>query len=157
MNEVIMQLYKYLILSSSILFGYSIYAGQDLMVNDAIKIIWKMNYKDISKLHNIVFEQSSNNKSVIDRIEATGKIFQTLDKTWCKSQQTQILEMLFSESISTEQKERILQAIKNSYKEYKVDYNVVNYSLFTILFPRLSLLMANNKHIKAIEAKRLTL
>ena len=159
-----MKLYMSLIVFGSILFGYHTHAQQNLTVDNAIKIIWKMNYKNISELHKSAFEENlDNNPTTIQSIkEKISSMYHTLaDRIMGKSHQTQILEMLVSESTATTQKNRLLKAIKESYEEYQqVQYSVAEL-LATILclpicFP-ISLLIAyckRTEHIQAIELKR---
>lgn len=148
----------YFVLFGCILFRYNMQAKEDLTVDSAIKAIWKMSYKDISRLYKIVFEESAKDKSSITT--KISEVCQSVAQAILgKSQEAQILDILYSESIANEQKERILQAIKESYDEYTGRCSGASIFM-TILFPPLGLLSAYGElveHRQAVEAKRLAL
>ena len=155
-----MKLYMSFILLGSMLLGYNTHAQQNLTVDNAIKVVWKMNHNDISKLHNAVFEKPSS--SLLDNLTTKiEQIYQSLkNNIWDKPLRIQILEMLLSESISIQQKEHIRQAIKESYKEFEIRLSGADIFMSIFLFPIGLLIVAKKmateeaKHIKATELKR---
>jgi hypothetical protein len=147
-----------LIVGASNLSGAS---TQPLSVVEALNIIWKMNYNDISTAHSILFNQTITGKKKPRKItEVASYIYSTRSKMsawiWGKPLITQILETFIS--ATTPEQTIMLKAVEGSYDEY-ISFNRFGVLAALLVFPiGIPLLMLHHSdHIKKIEAQRAAL
>lgn len=149
----------------------SISASENLSVDDAKAIIWKMKYKDICTLHKAVFPDEHEDKTVPSNIIGTffQKTAQCINKTGaCVSTLYKtMLNKIFGKTIITciidtlksatpAEQESIKEAIIGSYEEYLWKPSGVE-AFLCILFLPIGIFHIYNmkqEQIKKVEAQR---
>jgi hypothetical protein len=130
-----------------------------LSVIEATGLIWKMNYKNISTLHEIIFPPKQEDETAVvgleqrvtDKIGAIRKAIS--EKIFGKTLVDRVLETFFSASL--QEQEAMKRAIQGSYAEY-IGFNGFGVLAALIVWPIgiPLLVMHQMDHVKKIEARR---
>lgn len=135
----------------------SMQAAQDqpLSSTEAINIIWKMNYKDISELYEAVFSELQGNKEgVINKVTTTIKKMRKFiaQNIWGESLVDNVLQTFLS--AKPEEQELMKREIKASRNEYNLPKLNIFMCIMSWPIGWVMLISEQREHIKTIETKR---